>query len=755
MSVRGKFWLGYFTLLFLAAWGVYALAKPALIRRTTIAASLAPMTVAYDTSGEAPFPVHFSAIDRNSTVRASSNITGITVGQVRNLTTAGTGTIRFVNSGDTISYQAPGDTQGTPIALSADLEVLRLYSANAVDFVYLSVDYSALPGSDQTDTITITTIRDTGVVQPTATVATGDPDYSKMTYHWWVQNNTGTTLTDLTSVQDSTNLAISWGAPVFSYMFKAAGTYVVKLSVWNESGTRTDYSETITVSADSNTKYYVDSARSDDSGDGLTPATADKTWDAGMANIAANRTILFKRGGAYSSSTSKSVGASNVRIGTYYNSDGTDDTAQAKPTLAFSGTGAVFILSGINNTKVSGLNITGPGGTSTAGVLSLDGGNYGTDVLIYDVEATAISRLSGQTGGDNSFGWLRFHAWCNYSHQLNGSSGNHMFCECRQGAIVGNHCQDNSGSVEHIVRVQCHDEAYIANNYLATPAATKHALTVRGKIFGQTNGFSSEIYNRTNAYAAVLRNHLIGVSGTWAFQFTPQDALLDERHEHGIIDGNYIEGIATVSAAVCTGYNSVVRNNIINNTTGTTWSLTRHGVEPTPDYHKFFNNSCINEVSGAGTEYRMVGVVGVNGTTVSDPTNIILKNNIAVEDGADQFKMWQHLYGTDLSSFTSDYNLRDGAGNYSDTFPDGSSNTARDLATTKSALSKDTNSIEGVADFTNSAADDFTLQGTSAAIGQGDDTILPWVRFDRAGLQRTTDLDAGAHERGASAPTAP
>lgn len=93
------------------------------------------------------------------------------------------------------------------------------------------------------------------------------------------------------------------------------------------------------------TIYYIDSSRADNTGNGLTPATAKKTY-AGMT-LAAGDTKLYMRGGTYTVSPAPTVAGTvnaRIKIGAYANPDGSDNRALPRP---------IFNLTAVVNTYAS------------------------------------------------------------------------------------------------------------------------------------------------------------------------------------------------------------------------------------------------------------------------------------------------------------------------------------------------------------------------------------------------------------------
>jgi hypothetical protein len=114
--------------------------------------------VSIDTSWSIPTVANPTFIKIGFTVTGSktSNITGVAIDGVSNGTAYGTtGALRYVSASHTIYYTAPGDTEGAGVVLTTDGTV-TLYSNNVNYFIQAKITYASLPGSNKSDTVTIT-----------------------------------------------------------------------------------------------------------------------------------------------------------------------------------------------------------------------------------------------------------------------------------------------------------------------------------------------------------------------------------------------------------------------------------------------------------------------------------------------------------------------------------------------------------------------------------------------------------------------
>lgn len=90
-------------------------------------------------------PTPYKAVTQQPT-----NVTGVTIHYAEASAAAGNGTLAWTFSGTTLTWTANGDTAGTPVDVSAGGEFL-IPSNTASSGVYVTVDATATPGSDQSD----------------------------------------------------------------------------------------------------------------------------------------------------------------------------------------------------------------------------------------------------------------------------------------------------------------------------------------------------------------------------------------------------------------------------------------------------------------------------------------------------------------------------------------------------------------------------------------------------------------------------
>jgi hypothetical protein len=149
------------------------------------------------TSGDITNPTTFtSAI----TISTTGSITGTDIINIDNTTNTGNGTLTFTFSTKEFTWQAPGDTApGAPVSVL--VSGTYVVSSGSGKTLTLQVIVSNLPGSNQTDTITITNVYSQSVSRHTATdfhhrslIGSGIPS---------IRNPHGLTLEDLSGSSGS------------------------------------------------------------------------------------------------------------------------------------------------------------------------------------------------------------------------------------------------------------------------------------------------------------------------------------------------------------------------------------------------------------------------------------------------------------------------------------------------------------------------------------------------------------------------
>lgn len=486
--------------------------------------------------------------------------------------------------------------------------------------------------------------------------------------------------------------------PVASYVYRAAGSYTVTLTMVRCGGSGVTpivykFTQSLTVSAFSGTELYVDSAASDDSGNGLTPETAKQTLPAGLTLLfAANgpRRLNVKAGGTYSySSTTTPARTGTFLIEPY----GAGDDPVITTTAAFGmidppQTGMELI--------VRGLDVTGNNGDPQRIFL------FGENSLYIDCTMRDCSHglFTDDVDGNRNYNCVwnctiedvtRYGIYYNYGGY---------------NAIVG--CTFNTISDatdgEHFIRCYTTHSCINHCNFIGTMRSAKHALKFVG--YYPTGHVSREGDELTEMveYCSITDNYFAAtLACNWQAVIGPIDATgnSDQRHQYVLYERNWHDcGTSSSQVGLFFGCNyNCVRNNVIDGSgagapgTCTGIRVSIRGAEPAPTDNIVANNTGWRSDAAA---MRTVQVVAASVTTYC-------YNNCAQSStGADALS--DAGTGTVNSGDVQGTNLR----------------------------------------FTNAAAGDFTLADGSSLFEAG--TVVASVYRDRAGLIRTRATnDTGAY----------
>lgn len=261
-----------------------------LANLTPRASGRAPLGVFFNAVDTTSAPAHTSGVVQPVNVLASKsisvqpvNITGAVVLSCTQDSAVGDGTLAYTAATHSFTWAEAGDSAGSPIAFTVDA-VKQVTSANG-NAIALSVDYSALPVGDQSDTVTV--------------LSTDMPDHSRLYYEWdFGDTESGTWST----TGRSKNSAYGH---IAAHVYEGAGSYTVTLTVTDESGTEHVYTQAITVTAATGNTYYVSNAGDDeDAGSEVAPFA---TLAHAVSVAAAEDTILLNRGDTFAASASMSI----------------------------------------------------------------------------------------------------------------------------------------------------------------------------------------------------------------------------------------------------------------------------------------------------------------------------------------------------------------------------------------------------------------------------------------------------------------
>ena len=138
---------------------------------------------------------------KSLTASSPVNVTGVVIDDVPADSGEGSATLAFTFTGTTLAYTAPGGSAGQAVDVSAD-GTYELYSNDTAKYMIVTVTAASLPGSDQSDTITLTNILEglfdsvssaeaaAGDTEYRAVIVKNDSAYTMYSAKVWVETNT-------------------------------------------------------------------------------------------------------------------------------------------------------------------------------------------------------------------------------------------------------------------------------------------------------------------------------------------------------------------------------------------------------------------------------------------------------------------------------------------------------------------------------------------------------------------------------------
>jgi hypothetical protein len=362
----------------------------------------------------------------------------------------------------------------------------------------------------------------------------------------------------------SKNEAIGY---VAAHVFDTPGSYNVELTVtWRDSDAnlqQESYSQQIDIGDPATdpgwTTYYVcgDSNRNSpdgdsdpdcsDSNDGQSPTNAFLTLGKAMFMQASNTRILFKRGDTWTVGSGATINAPGPGIiGAYYNSDGTDDASQPKPTIRVTGSYAFSVATTGSNWRIMDLELAGPGGSSSApGVSGLG----------------ALSQLLMLRLAIHEFHWGTLWHIQDPDHDQNMIvdcdfylSGNKCgFVGGERWALLGNTFRDTLGA--HDVRTSQGVKVVISHNVFGNTSVVDNLYFAPGPppLFPD------------DEYIIIPDNEFLG-AGYWSVNIYP-NCVYDSPIRDMVIERNIFKATSETQLHLKIGARYVtVRNNVFDNT---------------------------------------------------------------------------------------------------------------------------------------------------------------------------------------------
>ena len=276
-------------------------------------------------------------------------------------------------------------------------------------------------------------------------------------------------------------------APIAGCVIYDPGTYYWRVKYQNRDGDWSAWSnsDTFTVAANTRTKIYVDGDAADDSGNGLTPATAKKTLNAALALISGNDYEVILKDDTSIDVTAGTDISSRSGIWIHRSGDGTN-----KPIVVGKNTSGPIYAMVCGTDTVASDFVFGYDGVSGRFVFSLGSNKSNTAWLNIDTEyITAFAQIPSGTIHDGLVVY-----------------GCTMLAQCRQYMIFAGGprvinilgCTWDQGSeVEHLVR--------LTYGITGEPVATEFC-SVDFTVLDQANRSKTNLRNYSKRYSGAYRS---------------------------------------------------------------------------------------------------------------------------------------------------------------------------------------------------------------------------------------------------------
>lgn len=466
----------------------------------------------------------------------------------------------------------------------------------------------------------------------TGTVASGiEHPFHELGYVWDFDDTGAGTWTISGRSKESATGAIA------AHVFDLPGTYTVRLTVFEPSGSTSTDTVVITVE-DPDDVYSGENTvcvSNGDSFDGC-PAGAlqvGNTNDFGetlSANIGSGKRVLFRRGDTFQSSTGVSmsfIGPSTV--GAF--GSGELPVVNADTSVISFSDGSL-----LDDARIMDLDMRGSGSSRMMGANDMV-----SNILIYRVRGTGFHQ-------GIQFAVTSSHTFiaavdCDIEEIGAGSGGNIVYATGDNMAWLGNRFVDSMDG-EHVLRLSYSNKTVVAHNHLEGAADDKLELTMR-----------CEVYDGPACrYWIVSDNTFVSGLSEWISGFGNGSAGHADQTNDVIIERNYyrLSGPNSYAYLLVFADEATVRNNILDLTgnVGLGVSLQRLGDEGPHTNNWAFNNTCYSaddasektcvridaEVSQSVAANNLLVAPGVTTKRVAIDGNgaNTLENNLSVDSPA-------------------------------------------------------------------------------------------------------------------------
>ncbi len=355
--------------------------------------------------------------------------------------------------------------------------------------------------------------------------------------------------------------ATGWGGPNAGFLFTTAGTYTVRLSVFDGYVTKT--ADTVVTIANPDTVFSTTNTicinvNGDADFTGAPVGATEVSLPAGdvfqtaiSTYLASGKRLLFKKGSTFNLTADNTINTAIVgaQIGAY----GTGD----RPIIASTTAIKHFILSnaGISDLTIYGLECNG----SNAGSMFMQWTVNGiTNLTNYDLDVSDIGIGAKSSGTAQLINPAFFE--CDFDDFTGTVGGACVYIYAQKLMVVG--CNMGNNNVEHIIRTPLAKYAIISNNTLhdveqpGVVIGGKHAIKMHAPVYSTDADISNWNVICANKFP-VNDNCVIAV------ELRPETNSLDERVEDSFFERNwYIAGLLSQAGITVGGTRITVRNNI-------------------------------------------------------------------------------------------------------------------------------------------------------------------------------------------------
>lgn len=444
--------------------------------------------------------------------------------------------------------------------------------------------------------------------------------------------------------------------PIAAHVYETAGTYSIVTKVCDATGCSTDtdsvtVTDPDTVFSTTNTICF-NASGSDWTGcpSGATQVTQASFSTAANTYLGTGKRLLFKRGDTFTASTNANISMDGPGIIGAFGSGAAPVITAASAIAGFIRMGSSSSV-GYDDWRVMDLELDGASYSDVDGVYSA-GEFFGVLLLRLHIKNTATGVNAGPAILDY-YGRSINEDWVVQDSTISGCTGCNadwrVYLASKRMAVQGNHLDNETTKGTHVLRSEYTNKSVIAHNYIANAASGLHCMKIHAGLWTTDNSIGPSEYSEQ---IIISDNKIVGSASAWIVSFGPQNAQRDERVRDIIFERNWVR--ATTSSnqigVESSAASSTYRNNLGDMSSAASGAIClqvgQRGVEASPTYLWYYNNTCYRADSGNSG--------GISFGTVDYVT---AKNNLMYTPSASGSEMF---YGeTGVANFTQSNNRSD------------------------------------------------------------------------------------------------